>query len=102
MVDEHSETAAGFGMEVTNHTSEVVDATEVLHDHALDAQVVTPDALHQFRIMASLDVDAARRCDAGGRVGHGDRPGRRTAHAVSTGGDRRTDQPDRRAVDQEA
>ena len=51
---------------------------EVLHDHALDPQVVAPDLLDQLGVVAALDEDPAGPGHPGLGAGHGDRPGRRT------------------------
>ena len=59
MVDEHAEPAPRLGAEVGDDGGRVVDAAEVLDDDALDAQVVAPDLLDEFGVVAALDVDAA-------------------------------------------
>ena len=47
---------------------QVVDALEVLDDDALDAQVVAPDLLDQFGVVAALDEDPAGPGDPGRRI----------------------------------
>ena len=78
VVDEHADPALGPGPEVAQVLGEVVDALEVLHDDALDPQVVAPDLLDELGVVAALDEDPAGPGDPGLGAGHGDRPGRRT------------------------
>ena len=57
------------GMRVRREVlGEVVDAAEVLHDDALDAQVVAPDLLDELGVVPALDEDPARPGDAGARL----------------------------------
>ena len=59
VVDEHADAAAGAGPELAQVVGQVVDAVEVLHDDALDPQVVAPDLLDQLGVVPALDVDPA-------------------------------------------
>ncbi|CAM5391295.1 hypothetical protein SANTM175S_03822 [Streptomyces antimycoticus] len=74
MVDEDAEPGVRAGGEVIDDGGQVVDALQVLHDDAFDAQIVAPDPLHQLRVMAPLDVDASRTGDPRARSRNGDRP----------------------------
>ena len=65
MVDQDADLALGAGFEVDEMVGEIVDAAEVLHHHTFDAQVVTPDLLDQFGVVAALDEDPAGAGDAG-------------------------------------
>ena len=65
VVDEHADAALGTGPEVAEVVGEVVDAAEVLHDDALDPQVVAPDLLDQLGVVPALDEDPARPGDPG-------------------------------------
>ena len=73
VVDEHPDPALGAGAEVAQVLGEVVDALEVLHDDALDAQVVAPDLLDQLGVVAALDEDPAGPGDPCLAAGDGDR-----------------------------
>src|SRR5579875_135706 len=64
MVDEHAEPPAWAGGEAGDDRRQVVDSLLVLDDDADVAQVVAPDLLHEFRVVASLDVDPARPRDS--------------------------------------
>jgi hypothetical protein len=74
VVHQDPHAALGSGPEVAQVLRQVVDPLEVLHDHALDPQVVTPDLLHQLRVMPSLDEDPAGAGDPGGGAGNGHGP----------------------------
>ena len=78
VVDEHADPPARPRSEVAQLLTQVVHAVEVLHDHALDAQVVAPDLLDELGVVPALDEDPAGPRDAGLDALHGDRPGRRT------------------------
>ena len=78
VVDQHADPALGPGPEVAQVVGEVVDAAEVLDDHALDPQVVAPDLLDQLGVVAALDEDPALPGHPGLRAVDGDRAGRRT------------------------
>ncbi len=53
------EPAPRAGLEVGDDAGQIVDAAEVLDDDALDAQVVAPDLLDEFGVVAALHVDPA-------------------------------------------
>ena len=78
VVDQHPDPAVRARTEVTQVAGQVVDAAEVLHDHALEPQVVAPDLLDQLGVVPALDIDPALPCDAGPGTVDGDRAGRRT------------------------
>ncbi len=59
VVDQHPDPSARAGPELAQVGGEVVDAAEVLHDHALDPQVVAPHLLDQLGVVPALDVDPA-------------------------------------------
>ena len=75
VVDEHPDPAVLRGPEVAQVAGQVVDAAEVLHDHALDPQVVAPDLLDELGVVPALDVDPAGPRDPRPRVGDRDRAG---------------------------
>ena len=52
--------ASGPGANSATIGGKVVDALQVLHDDALDPQVVAPHPLHELRVVPPLDVDPAR------------------------------------------
>ena len=56
---------SGPGPKSRRWLGEVVDAAEVLDDHALDPQVVAPDLLDQLGVVAALDEDPAGPGDPG-------------------------------------
>ena len=66
--------ALGPGPEVAQVLAEVVDALEVLHDHALDPQVVAPHLLDELGVVPPLDEDPAGPGDARLDALHGHRP----------------------------
>ncbi|CAM5249166.1 Heat-inducible transcription repressor HrcA [Streptomyces hirsutus] len=72
--------------ELLDDRREVVDALQVLHDHALDAQVVAPHLLDQFGVVPPLDVDAPGACHPRACARDGHRTGRRTGRPGRTGG----------------
>ena len=78
VVHEYADPALRPGPEVAQLLAEVVDALEVLHDHALDPQVVAPHLLDELGVVASLDEDPAGPRDPRLDALDGDRPGRRT------------------------
>ena len=45
---------AGTGLKIRKHVLEVINAREVLDDNPLHAQVVSPDALDEFGVVAAL------------------------------------------------
>ena len=73
--------ASGAGEKADDDGGQVVHALQVLHDDALDPQVVAPDPLDQLGVVPALDVDPPGPRDPRLRARHGDRPGRRTAAA---------------------
>ena len=75
VVDEDAEPSPVLRLEVTDDGRQVVDALQVLHDHADVPQVVAPDLLHQLRVVLALDVDPAGLGDLGPLLRRGDRPG---------------------------
>src|SRR4029079_739170 len=101
VVDQHPEPTPWRGAEVADHGRQVVDAAEVLHHDALDAQVVTPDLLDELGVVLALDVDPALPGDLRTLPGDGHRAGRRTAGRGGPG-DGGPDQHDGGAVDEEA
>ena len=101
VVDEYADPPLGPRLEVAQLLAEVVDPVEVLHDHALDAQVVTPHLLDELGVVPALDEDAAGPRDPGLDALDGDRPGRRTCRRRRTLAGR-GDQHDRTSLEQEA
>ena len=85
VVDEDADPAVRAGPEVAEVVGEVVDAAEVLHDDALDAQVVAPDLLDQLGVVPALDEDPAGAGHPGLRAVDGDRA-RRGAGRLRRGG----------------
>ena len=65
VVDQDADPAVRAGPEVAQVVGEVVDAAEVLDDHALDPQVVAPDLLDELGVVAALDEDPAGPGDPG-------------------------------------
>ena len=102
VVDEHADPALRAGPEVAQVVGEVVDAAEVLHDDALDAQVVAPDLLDQLGVVPALDEDPAGPGDPGLGAVDGDRAGRRTRRLRRAAAAHRRGQDDRPALEQEA
>ena len=69
VVDQHPDAAlAGRAGSPRSCVGEVVDALEVLHDDALDAQVVAPHLLDELRVVPALDEDPAGPGHAGLRA----------------------------------
>ncbi len=101
MVDEYADPPLGPRLEVAQLLAEVVDSVEVLDDHALDAQVVTPHLLDELCVVPALDEDPAGPRDPRLDALDGDRPGRRTCRRRRTLAGR-GDQHDRPALEQEA
>ena len=101
VVHQHADAARRSGPEVLEVRPQVVDAAEVLHDHALEAQVLAPDLLDQLRVVAALDVDPAGPCHAGLRALDGHRARRRPGRGRRALRDRRA-QGHRLAVEVEA
>src|SRR5664279_5915476 len=75
MVDQDAEAAARTRRERGDDAGEVVDAAEVLHDDPLHAQVISPHAFDELRVVATFDVDAACCGDLCWRVRYGARAG---------------------------
>ena len=100
VVDQHADPALGAGTEVAQVLGQVVDAAEVLHDDALDPQVVAPDLLDELGVVPALDVDPALPGHPRLRAVDGDRAGRRTRRLrgafARTGGTRITGLPSSR------
>jgi hypothetical protein len=101
VVHEHADPALRPGTEVAQVLDEVVDALEVLHDDALQPQVVPPDPLDELGVVAALDEDPAGPCDPCQGVGHGDRAGRRTRRGLGSAAGR-GHQDHRHTLQQEA
>lgn len=108
MVDEHAHPAARTGGEVPDGRVEVVDSVEHLDDDPLDAQVVAPDLLHEFGVVAALDEDARPARDLRLDALDGSRPRRRAGRRRPRGRQPRLlgglwwREHDRPAVDEEA
>ena len=79
MVNEHAQPAAGTGREACHDAHQIVCATKVLDDDALDAQIFSPDLCDQFGVMTALDIDPASPGDPGTDAWHRDRTGCRLA-----------------------
>ena len=60
MVDEHADPPVRVRAELAQRVGEMVDAVQRFDDHALDAQVVAPDAFEQRRVVDAFDPDPAR------------------------------------------
>ena len=77
VVDQNTQAAAWARREFTNGTGKVIHAVQRLHDNALNAQIVTPDLLHELGVVQALNPDAggARHLSRG--VLHRDRTGTR-------------------------
>ena len=58
VVDEDARAPAGSGTELVELRGEHVDALEVLHDHALDAEVGAPHLLDELGVVPAFDEDA--------------------------------------------
>src|SRR3954447_24670193 len=104
MVDEDAEPPSGPWAELVDDRRKIVDAFEVLHDDALDSQIVAPDPLHELRVVYALHVDAALLGHLGAQAGYRDRPGRRPEPSGRSPGrtaGSRPDQGDRPALQQE-
>ena len=103
MVDEHPEAATAARVRTSRDDGgQIVDAAEVLDDDALDAQVVAPDLLDEFGVVAALHVDPAGQRRTGPRLRHRDRTGGGTRRRGPRGLQWRRDQDHRAAVEQEA
>ena len=87
MVSEHADAAAGAGAELGEALGQVVQALDVLDDHTLDAQVVTPDLLDDRGVVDALDPDARGRGDLGLNVAHPPRAGVGVRGRGGRGGD---------------
>src|SRR5690606_1653095 len=70
VVDPHTHAPLCRRAEVTDDRLQVIDTLEVLDHDPLDPQVVAPDLLDEFCIVATFDEDATRSRDAGRVVGH--------------------------------
>ena len=64
----------GAGLELGHDADQVVYATEVLDDDALDAQVLTPHLRDEFGVVAALDIDPAGAGDPGAAPGTATEP----------------------------
>src|SRR3954447_9335322 len=76
----HQDAQAGVRArgELGHDRGEVVDALQVLDDHALDPQVVPPHLLDQLRVVPTLDVDTPRPGHPRAGTGNRHRTGRGT------------------------
>ncbi len=100
MVHQDAQPRVRPGGEVGDDGRQVVHALQVLHDHALDAQVVAPHLLDQLGVVPPLDVDPPGAGHARAGAGHGDRAGRRARGTHRAGGG--PDQGHRASLQQEA
>ena len=102
VVDEHADLAVLRGAEVAQVACQVVDAAEVLNDHALDPQVVAPDLLDELGVVPALDVDPAGPRDPRPCVGDRDRAGCRAGGLRGRGPTDRRPEDHRLALQQES
>src|SRR2546426_3549527 len=78
VIHQYAEPPSWARLEAVDDAGQVVDASQVLDDDTLDAQVVTPHLLDELGVVPAFDVDAARSGDLRPYVVDGHRPGRRT------------------------
>src|SRR4051794_13649734 len=77
VIQEHAHPPARPWAECTQRVDQMICTIQWLHHNALDAQVITPDALDERRIVNALYPDAARTSYSCRGIRHGDGPRRR-------------------------